>query len=198
MKTLKLNSLVWLVMALAQIPGTEISAQDEKEMKINKCVRLSTGPAMGIITPNDNGGLIYGGFFQYSYNIKPIPRFGIGAGVGIHFYSKESFIPFYLNSVFFLSCNKNAPFIDLQLGYSVGWSSRYEEYSRYDFKGGPHIGGGIGKKVHTGEYFSIFLELEYKHQFAYAEYRENGQDIVTDNLNYSMFAITVGLMLKQD
>jgi hypothetical protein len=173
-----------------------ISGQENNKLPLEKCARLEAGFIMGALVLNDN--LMYnpGGSFQYSYCLKSGDKAGFGLGAGVQFFEEETFVPFYFDFIGLFRKNPNTSFLTFQAGYALGWSSKYDNYQDYTFKGGIHIGAGLGHKFRFNDSFSFYAQLEYKHQFASLNYAANGTDYY-EKLNYDMLIISIGIMLEQ-
>jgi hypothetical protein len=173
-----------------------IRAQEGKELKLDKCARMEAGFIFSI-NSTDTNRYSPGGQMQYSYCIKAHPRAGYGAGLGFNFFRDEIFIPFHIDFIGLLKEGKNGPFVTVQVGYSIGVSSRYINYQDQKFRGGMYFHGGFGNRFAVNDRFSAYVSLSYSHQSANLRYTTGSGHREKEKFNYNMVALSIGLMFEE-
>jgi hypothetical protein len=172
-------------------------SQEDKSFHIQKCARLESGLALHFLSAKDNNKIIPGVAFQYCYGIKSSKKLGFGVGGGFQYFEKESFVPFFIDVIYFINQNKYASFINLKAGYAMGWSGNYSDYFNSSFKGGPNIGISYGKKIIRFNQLSIYICAKYNHQFASIQYENDDHQKQHKSLHYNMFIVSLGFMLEE-
>jgi hypothetical protein len=171
-------------------------SQDETSYQLHKCARLEGGIGMHFLSANYNNNIVPGADFHYCYGIKSGKKLGLGVGGGFIYFENETFVPFFLNALYFLSQSKYASFINVEAGYAMGWSKKYIEYHNANFSGGEYLGIGFGKKIFTNKQMPVYIGIKYNHQFAEAQYETDLHKQQNKSLHYNMVFINIGLMLE--
>lgn len=78
----------------------------------------------------------------------------------------EKFIPLFAEVIGYKKPGKNASFIKMQAGYSVGWYTGNMYKEGYDYKGGLIFDAGIGRKLPVGNRSSLMFHCSYRHRYA--------------------------------
>jgi hypothetical protein len=172
-------------------------SQDEITYHIQKCARLESGFATHFLSAEDNNKIIPGLALQYCYGIKTATKLGLGLGAGFQFFEKETFVPFFMDAVYFLSKGQYASFINVEGGYALGWSKNFSDYNNSLFKGGPHVGFCYGKKIVKFNQMVLYLSAKYVHQFASVKYEMDQHQEQKKSLHYNMFILSLGFMLDE-
>jgi hypothetical protein len=191
------QKLIQFLLLSCLISTLEAQYDDGQKMEIEKCARLESGFIFGNRIVNSEELYIPGGSIQYSYCLKSGDYLGIGLGVGVNLFKSEGLIPFYLDIIGMMKKDRNSPFVNLQTGYSFGWSNKFEDLQSPEFKGGFFIGIGLGKKFHIRDRFASYISLSYRHQLASVRYELEDQEEQKENINYNLLVFSIGVMLEQ-
>ncbi len=92
------------------------------------------------------------------------PYLYVGAGVGIDrlISYKQTFSPFYLRVASEFLKKKVTPYVFCDVGYSVMWKKKNDEYYSYQNKGGLYVSCGGGVRIYTQSRASVVLSVAYK------------------------------------
>ncbi len=197
MKTFLFHTITCLFVSTIFLK-TNAKPDDTRVPEIEKCARLEGGFVIGSRFEKPDYTLKPGGILQYSYCLKSGQYLGFGLGAGVHFFKDEGFIPFYLDMIGLLKRNRNSPFVDLQVGYALGWNNAYNDFHNPEFRGGFLMGIGVGKKIRIDDRFAYYLSVSYKHQLASIRYDGEMQQEHFERLHYHLFIVSIGLMLEQE
>lgn len=122
--------------------------------------------------------------------------FRFGAGTGIQMFEESRFIPVYAEVTAFTKKKSNSPLLNVQMGYSHGWSEDFSNLVEYEFKGGPFFSAGIGRRVPMGDKVSLIIKASYRHQFAKIKYEVFNTDNYMETVNYDMLSLSVCISMK--
>lgn len=186
-----------IIVGMIILLNVSISAQDDINYNIKKCATLEGGLIIHFPDDDFNSVATTGASFQYCYGLKVAERVGIGLGTGFHYFENESYVPIYLNMVYFLNGNKKCSFVFFDGGYSLGWSDKIKEYLDSEFSGGLSFNVGFGKKIWLLEQFSVFLKAGYHYQNIQLKYENVLEQSFDRKFHFHMFVLTLGLMLEQ-
>jgi hypothetical protein len=171
-------------------------SQDQKSFQIQKCARIESGFVLHFLSA-DEKNIVPGIAFQYCYGIKSSKKVGLGIGGGFQYFENESFVPVFLDVVYFLNQRKYTSFINLETGYAMGWSKNYSDYHNSSYKGGFNMGICFGKKIAMFSQFSMYLSAKYNLQIAKLEYENDQYQAQNQTLYYNMFIFSLGFMLEE-
>lgn len=151
----------------------------------------------------------------YYYNTNPDDDFGIslhtvngyqvwsylfvGAGMGIDrmISYKQTFSPFYLRVASEFLKKKVTPYVFCDVGYSVMWKKKNDEYYSYQNKGGLYVACGGGVRIYTRSRASVILSAAYKRNSSetkwwYTQGYDNGS-IYDIKRTYQRLVVNVGV-----
>ncbi len=181
----------------ALIFSIEVAAQNDEKVEILRCSRFELGYIFGGQVYNDNFMYNPGFAISHTYNLKINKRVGYGLGFGVLLFEDEKFIPLYADFIGNFKKSKSSPYVNIQLGYSIGWNENYEQLENYRFNGGMMFASGLGKKFAISDRFSMLTSVNYKHQFAQLKYESFEGTTTKERLNYDFFIISVGIIFEQ-
>ena len=81
------------------------------------------------------------------------------------------------------------------MGYSIAWDKDFESYDNYDYRGGLLFGMGIGRMFEIKDKYKILLGISLNHQFVRIDYNTFDSTYYTENINYDLLALQIGIML---
>lgn len=92
------------------------------------------------------------------------PYLYVGAGVGIDrlISYRQTFSPFYLRLASEFLKKKVTPYVFCDVGYSVMWKKKNDDYYSYENKGGLYVSCGGGVRIYTQSRASVVLSVAYK------------------------------------
>jgi hypothetical protein len=183
-----------LVVLLLMVSTMFVFGNNKDEEPISSYQRIDISYAIGGQIYNDNFIYNPGGSFQTTFGFHVNKDVAIGIGAGYQAFEDEKFIPIYAEVLGYKKQKNNAPFIKMQMGYSLGWSDAFPDNINYDYSGGVFIDVGMGRKINLKNNYSIMFHWSYRHQFATMEYETYGNETYTQNLNYDMIVISLGIM----
>lgn len=96
------------------------------------------------------------------YQVWPYLFVGTGVGIDRLISYKQTFSPFYLRIATEFLKKKVTPYVFGDVGYSVMWKKKNDEYYSYQNKGGLYISCGGGVRIYTQSRASIMVGLAYK------------------------------------
>jgi len=207
-----------------EIYGGSLFVVSETEVDSIKCERTAatkqSQTAQKIFYRNDRGymnmtefGFIYGTNLKTDNTNYSPDDFGMsvhsvngyrhwiylftGAGVGIDRYVtyKQTFSPFYIR----LQCEplkkKTTPYAFADVGYSVMWKQKGDEYMSIKNKGGIYFAAGGGVRIYTPSRASVILSISYKRQHSTTVNTYNYEDgpVYTYKRQYQRLSVNVGV-----
>jgi len=140
---------------------------------------------------NDNFLYNPGFVFQGSYGTMVNEYFGLGAGAGHQVFRNEKFIPLFVEAIGYKKPGRNAAFLKMQTGYSIGWYNGNTDTEGYDYKGGIFFDAGFGRKLPAGLRSSVMFHCSYRHQCAKINYTSPGSNEYDQRLNYDMILLSL-------
>ncbi len=121
-----------------------------------------------------------------------------GAGVGIERFInyKQTFSPFYLRVASEFLKKRVTPYVFCDVGYSVMWKQKSDEYISYQNKGGLYLMAGGGIRIYTQSRASVVLSVAYKRnnsetKWWYTEWDEGSY--YTIKRTYQRLVLNVGV-----
>ncbi|MCX6198902.1 MAG: hypothetical protein NTY88_06730 [Bacteroidetes bacterium] len=96
------------------------------------------------------------------YQVWPYLYLGAGVGIDRLISYKQTFSPFYLRLASEFLKKKVTPYVFCDVGYSVMWKKKSDEYYSYQNKGGLYVSCGGGLRIYTQSRASIVLSVAYK------------------------------------
>ncbi len=194
---LKYSIRVLFLVAASVLLSPRLEAQPDDDFTLTKCARLETGYLFGnqffkSQTPGDEGFQI-----SYSYGIKAGNHLGLGVGSSFMLFPKETFIPLYVDVMIFARPQKNTTFFNLRSGYALAWSSNYQQYESYSYKGGFHAAFGIGRRFRLNNRFCFALQALYSMQTTSVKYSIGASESIHENMFHHMLSVNLGIMLEQ-
>jgi hypothetical protein len=174
--------------------NTNAQEKDKSPEKKPFHTRLDLSYGFGGQIYNDN--FIYNpGYSIHIINSIPLHKdFELGLGVGYTVFENENFIPIYLEALGFKKKKKNAPFVNFQLGYSIGWDTQTNTLENYEMNGGIYFSAGLGRRIELSNHYSVLFQWSLCHQFASINYTIFGEGKYKETVNYDMLKITFGII----
>jgi len=120
----------------------------------------------------------------------------MGGGVGIEFLN-TSHMPLFLDLRYDLIGGNVVPYVTARGGYSLPLTPEHAEYDiRYDYNGGPLLGGGIGLKIRTRNHFAWDIGLLFRYQeISYSESYEYNEMEYSYTDIYNRIEIRLGFYI---
>lgn len=124
----------------------------------------------------------------YQFN----PSFFLGGGVGVHGYAdieKAAFIPIFLDFRTYFTERPVAPFLNLNVGYSVFVCSSNSPFSGYGFRGGLYLAPALGLRFKLKQSYAIdalSLSLGYSLQQMYFAPLSGNLDLHSASLKFGI------------
>ena len=192
-KTFLLKILLVLIV-LNFVALIDSKAEDpDRHRKHDTYQQLNGSYIIGAQIFNDN--FIYNPGFSADLSSGFFINKSLGAGIGIGYkaFETESFMPIY-GEIIGYKDKENTSFINMKLGYSIGWDNPATKVDGYTFKGGVFISAGVGRKIKIGNNYSALLHWSYQHQFASMEYNIYSTQEYKEVLNYDMIVVSIGII----
>ncbi len=191
-------SLLLFVVCILYFPYT-LSAQDESSDEGKSSLKihhtLETGLTVGGQLTNENFVYKSGFLVQYTADMQASSRVYYGLGTGLEKFNDETFIPLFASFKGMLKKKDNTSFLAAQLGYAIGSSRKFNQYTNYDFNGGMFFSPGYGYRFSVGDAFSVLCSIHYKHQFAKIRYENFDRKTYKESLNYDLISFRIGISL---
>ena len=181
----------------AMLLTIESMAQDNEKVELSRCSRFELGYIFGGMVYNDNFMYNPGVTISHTYDIKVNKKVGYGVGLGAQLFEDERFIPIYADFVGQFKKNNSSPYLNVQLGYSIGWNEKYERIENNKYRGGLMFASGVGKRFGISDKFSMLASFTYKHQVAQLKYVSFEGYTSKERLNYDFFILSIGIILEQ-
>jgi hypothetical protein len=188
-------SILFLAIGLASImQGLKAQDQEKESIFSNAYQKIDLSYLFGVQVYNNN--IIYSPGYTIHLSHGYAVNKDIRAGIGVGLIDSEDvgFIPVYAELIGNKSNKANTPFIKFQLGYSFINKSDTDLLTEYDLEGGFYFNAGIGRKIEVNDKFSMLFHWSYSHQFAEMEYNVFGDQENSEELNYDMILITIGVL----
>lgn len=182
--------IIFLIFQINTFAQDEDKSLDKKPLH----TRLDVSYGFGGQIYNDN--FIYNpGYSLHMINSIPLHKdFELGFGVGYTAFENENFIPIYLEALGYKKKKKNAPFVNFQLGYSIGWDTQTNSMENYEMNGGIYFSAGLGRRIELSNHYSVLFQWSLCHQFASINYSIFGEGNYKETVNYDMLKITFGII----
>ena len=87
------------------------------------------------------------------------------------------------------------PYLSFQMGYSFAWDKDFNSYENYNYRGGLLFSTGIGRMFEIKDKYKILINISLKHQFVRIDYKSFDSSDYTENINYDMISLKIGLLL---
>jgi hypothetical protein len=170
------------------------NAQPEEKKEKKDSVKTSFHPslAIGVITGVETGSsrVVFrsGKTFELRGEFKKNNKVFYGLSAGVDLLKDETFIPIGLTFRGKTRKKDNSPFLSAQLGYAFTSNAKTFSYINYSYHGGVFFSPGFGYFIKAGNHLNVLLSLDYKHQFAYIEYKGANDAVFKENLDYNFIA----------
>lgn len=148
------------------------------------------------------GGEVTDGLFLYrnavlaemSLNLKQGSKSYFGIGSGIEYFTKDHFIPLFLQYKGMAKNKNSSSFISIQAGYTFHGSIKRYSIMDVETKGGLFFSPGIGYKLKLEKYL-VLLSINYKHQFIRLRYTGIPGSVYEHDANLHMLSFKAGITL---
>lgn len=191
---------VIFLISILSLTGSSFAQSPEGEKADKKKSyyhRIDASYIIGAQVFNDNFVYNPGASITSSFGHYINKNVGVGLGVGYKQFESETFLPIYCEISGHKTNKSNTPIINMQLGYSIGWSTRTTGTESYDFNGGIFISAGVGRKIKLKKNYSVLLHWSYQHQFASMDYAIFNTQSYREVLNYDMIVISLGFIRER-
>lgn len=185
-----------LILVCLSVNSGIVSAQ-KNEDALSAYQRVEGSYIIGAQVYNDNFLYNPGASLTFSYGASINKYASIGIGSGYQAFDDEKFIPLYMDVIGLKKGKKNIPYLNMQVGYSIGWADSYNGIESYDYQGGIYVNAGIGRKILLNDKISLLIQCAYRHQSARMELKTSDANNYNQNLNYDMIVFTLGIMAVQ-
>lgn len=114
---------------------------------------------------------------------------------GVERLSEEILLPVGFEYHIRLKEKLPAGFLSLSGGYAFGFNNQFEEIDGYEYYGGVFFNPGWGYSWPLSEQKKLEFVLRYRHQFLRTEFYKDGLEQYTNNYQYMMLQLSVGILL---
>lgn len=183
---------ITLLLSIISLPI--LANQDEVNDSVKTYQRLDATYVFGGQVYKNNFVYKPGFSLQVSHGFVVNESVNVGAGLGYVNLKDEHFLPVFIEVLGSRKRKQTSPTIKMQIGYAPGWDTGGMKPEGYHFRGGMYISAGLGRKIPVGPNYSLYFHWSYRHQFARSDYKVFGGQKYTEDLNYDMFVISLGLI----
>lgn len=150
------------------------------------------------------GGQVYNDQFTYDPGISVqaivgkmlSDHVGAGMGIGYQHFKDEGFAPLFLEALGIKKNKPTSPFVKMHLGYAPAINHEPLSMKGYSKKGGMYFDAGVGRRFLINQNLSVIFHVSYRHQFGEIEYTSTTGSIYSDDINYDMLVISVGVEFR--
>lgn len=173
----------------------EAVSQAEDKSEIELAYHLAAGYSFGGQIVDESLLFESGISFEFITNYKASSRICYGLGLGYERYDTETFLPLFLSFTGMTKKKDEGPYLSFQMGYSFAWDKDFNSYENYNYRGGLLFSTGIGRMFEIKDKYKILINISLKHQFVRIDYQSFDSGDYTENINYDMISLKIGLLL---
>lgn len=167
--------------------------QDSVKILVPDYQRISFGYVFGGQVYNQNFSYNPGVDLQGVYGLQLSKRVGVGLGIGYYALEHERFLPVFAEFQGRMRKSNHSPVLSMQMGYSHAWFEGNDDIAGFDFNGGIYFAAGYGMQFQVLQKMHVLFNVAYRHQFAQIAFPTFANDNYTEEANYDMLVISLGI-----